>query len=118
VSLNTYEDALICVIKPHSLICNYSLFVLFSIVYHSVHAWSGQCNKNLGNAFVIVWRIGDEHALAEMTRGTRGRAGSDNNNNKSAKKKNASSLASASDSSVGAVPPPPATTNTPHFSKC
>ena len=61
---------------------------------------------------MIVWRIGDEHALTEMTRGTRGRGGSDNNG-KSAKKKN--NLASASDSSVGAVPPPP-TTSTP-FSK-
>ena len=34
------------------------------IWYISVHSWSGQCNKNLGNAFVIVWRIGDEHTLA------------------------------------------------------
>lgn len=33
------------------------------IVHNSVHTWSGQCNKNLGNAFVIVWRIGDEHTL-------------------------------------------------------
>jgi hypothetical protein len=37
---------------------------MFSFVHCSVHAWSGQCNKNLGNAFVIVWRIGDEHTLA------------------------------------------------------
>jgi hypothetical protein len=34
-----------------------------------VHTWSGQCNKNLGNAFVIVWRIGDEHTLAANQRG-------------------------------------------------
>jgi hypothetical protein len=34
----------------------------------SVHTWSGQCNKNLGNAFVIVWRIGDEHTLAANAR--------------------------------------------------
>jgi len=33
------------------------------IVHESVHTWSGQCNKNLGNAFVIVWRIGDENTL-------------------------------------------------------
>lgn len=33
------------------------------IVHDSVHTWSGQCNKNLGNAFVIVWRIGDEMSL-------------------------------------------------------
>ena len=30
-----------------------------------MHAWGGQCNKNLGNAFVIVWRIGDEETLIE-----------------------------------------------------
>lgn len=33
------------------------------IVHSNVHTWAGQCNKNLGNAFVIVWRIGDEDAL-------------------------------------------------------
>ncbi len=33
------------------------------IVHSQVHTWGGQCNKNLGNAFVIVWRIGDEKAL-------------------------------------------------------
>ncbi|KAJ1440570.1 hypothetical protein B484DRAFT_443343 [Ochromonadaceae sp. CCMP2298] len=33
------------------------------IVHNNVHTWSGQCNKNLGNAFVIVWRIGDEEQL-------------------------------------------------------
>jgi len=30
------------------------------IVHSRVHYWGGQCNKNLGNAFVIIWRIGDE----------------------------------------------------------
>ena len=44
-------------------------------ILYSVHTWSGQCNKNLGNAFVIVWRIGDEHQLAEGQRGTRIRGG-------------------------------------------
>jgi hypothetical protein len=33
------------------------------IVHSQVHSWGGQCNKNLGNAFVIVWRIGDEETL-------------------------------------------------------
>lgn len=33
------------------------------IVHSSVHYWGGQCNKNLGNAFVIVWRIGDEETI-------------------------------------------------------
>eukprot|EP00605_Chrysophyceae_sp_TOSAG23-4_P001372 GSChrysophyteH1.ASY1.ANO1.1492.1 assembled CDS len=27
------------------------------IVHSRVHYWGGQCNKNLGNAFVILWRI-------------------------------------------------------------
>jgi hypothetical protein len=41
-----------------------------------VHTWSGQCNKNLGNAFVIVWRIGDEHTLAASQQQHRLRGGS------------------------------------------
>jgi hypothetical protein len=41
-----------------------------------VHAWSGQCNKNLGNAFVIVWRIGDEKTIALSQQNTRLRGGS------------------------------------------
>jgi len=49
------------------------------IVHDSVHTWSGQCNKNLGNAFVIVWRIGDEEQLTRNAqRGGRiGRGGGD-----------------------------------------
>lgn len=39
------------------------------VVHTSVHTWSGQCNKNLGNAFVIVWRIGDEETLLQATGG-------------------------------------------------
>lgn len=34
------------------------------IVHDRVHQWGGQCNKNLGNAFVIIWRIGDEESLS------------------------------------------------------
>jgi hypothetical protein len=41
------------------------------IVHSSVHSWSGQCNKNLGNAFVIVWRIGDEATLSANAQGAR-----------------------------------------------
>ena len=33
------------------------------IVHTNVHSWRGQCNKNLGNAFTVVWRIGDEESL-------------------------------------------------------
>jgi hypothetical protein len=36
------------------------------IVHSRVAAWAGQCNKNLGNAFVIIWRIGDEDTLQEL----------------------------------------------------
>jgi len=35
------------------------------IVHDEVTRWGGTCNKNLGNAFLMVWRIGDENALAE-----------------------------------------------------
>eukprot|EP01036_Dinobryon_divergens_P029541 gene29541-38656_t len=49
------------------------LFVntIAEIVHSRVHGWGGQCNKNLGNAFVIVWRIGDEKTLMEQTQGGR-----------------------------------------------
>lgn len=33
------------------------------IVHNMTGHWDGQCNKNLGNAFVIIWRIGDEISL-------------------------------------------------------
>ena len=34
-----------------------------SIVHEEVTRWEGLCNKNLGNAFLMVWRIGDEEYL-------------------------------------------------------
>lgn len=37
-----------------------------SIVHESVCQWDGQCNKNLGNAFVILWRISDENSLLNL----------------------------------------------------
>jgi class 3 adenylate cyclase len=36
------------------------------IVHENVAHWGGQCNKNLGNAFVILWRIDDEDRLNEV----------------------------------------------------
>jgi hypothetical protein len=39
-----------------------------SIVHESVCAWDGQCNKNLGNAFVILWRIADELSLLNLVK--------------------------------------------------
>ena len=36
------------------------------VVHESVVHWGGQCNKNLGNAFVILWRIDDEEKLHEV----------------------------------------------------
>jgi len=33
------------------------------IVHDEVTRWGGLCNKNLGNAFLMVWRIGDETEL-------------------------------------------------------
>jgi class 3 adenylate cyclase len=37
-----------------------------AVVHTYVHDWRGQCNKNLGQAFLVVWRIGDELTLAEV----------------------------------------------------
>lgn len=41
--------------------------IIADIVHCAVHHWGGQCNKNLGNAFVIIWRIGDEDSLLAQT---------------------------------------------------
>lgn len=52
------------------------------IVHDEVTRWGGTCNKNLGNAFLMVWRIGDEAALADYRgvgrRGSERSAGSNN----------------------------------------
>ncbi|CAM9613903.1 unnamed protein product [Ectocarpus fasciculatus] len=37
-----------------------------AIVHKKVHDWAGQCNKNLGNAFLVVWRIGDAKSIQEL----------------------------------------------------
>ena len=47
------------------------------IVHSNAQHWGGgQCNKNLGNAFVIIWRLGDETSLAGVAGA--GRRGSRN----------------------------------------
>lgn len=38
------------------------------IVHDEVTRWGGTCNKNLGNAFLMVWRIGDEKSLLDYGR--------------------------------------------------
>ena len=37
------------------------------IVHDEVTRWGGLCNRNLGNAFLMVWRIGDESALEDIS---------------------------------------------------
>ncbi|GMH68955.1 hypothetical protein TL16_g05047 [Triparma laevis f. inornata] len=49
------------------------------IVHEQVTRWSGTCNKNLGNAFLMIWRIGDEDELVDSN--TRKRLTSSSNNN-------------------------------------
>jgi class 3 adenylate cyclase len=39
------------------------------IVHGEVSRWGGQCNRNLGNAFLMVWRIGDESTLLQAYKG-------------------------------------------------
>jgi len=39
------------------------------IVHGNVHDWGGQSNKNLGNAFLMIWRIGDEKTILKLTSG-------------------------------------------------
>eukprot|EP00592_Proboscia_alata_P007332 CAMPEP_0194354602 /NCGR_PEP_ID=MMETSP0174-20130528/2717_1 /TAXON_ID=216777 /ORGANISM="Proboscia alata, Strain PI-D3" /LENGTH=893 /DNA_ID=CAMNT_0039123605 /DNA_START=273 /DNA_END=2951 /DNA_ORIENTATION=+ len=36
------------------------------IVHEEVTRWGGLCNKNLGNAFLMVWRIGDADSLQSV----------------------------------------------------
>lgn len=30
--------------------------------------WKGACNKNLGNSFLLIWRIGEEEKLLNVSR--------------------------------------------------
>jgi len=30
--------------------------------------WKGACNKNLGNSFLLIWRIGEEEKLLSVSR--------------------------------------------------
>ena len=39
-----------------------------SVVHEAVVHWDGQCNKNLGQAFVILWRISDEQSLLNLVK--------------------------------------------------
>ena len=39
------------------------------IVHQEVTRWGGLCNKNLGNAWLMVWRIGDQTALQILSGG-------------------------------------------------
>lgn len=41
--------------------------IVARIVHDEVTRWGGLCNKNLGNAFLMVWRIGDESSLEDIT---------------------------------------------------
>lgn len=41
--------------------------IVARIVHDEVTRWGGLCNKNLGNAFLMVWRIGDESSLEDLT---------------------------------------------------
>ena len=41
--------------------------IIARIVHEDVTRWGGVCNKNLGNAFLMVWRIGDEIEMKDAT---------------------------------------------------
>lgn len=45
------------------------------IVHEEVTRWGGLCNKNLGNAFLMVWRIGDEEGLQTTVGKSRRKSG-------------------------------------------
>ena len=50
--------------------------IVARIVHDEVTRWGGTCNKNLGNAFLMVWRIGDEKSLSDYRMATRRHSGS------------------------------------------
>ena len=59
-----------------------------AIVHGCIQSWGGQSNKNLGNAFVLIWRIGDEDTLYEMTSGSKSKkAGSGSGSGSSSKQR-------------------------------
>jgi hypothetical protein len=39
-----------------------------TIVHGNTYNWHGACNKNLGNSFLLIWRIGDMERLMDMSR--------------------------------------------------
>jgi hypothetical protein len=43
------------------------------VVHGCIQTWGGQSNKNLGNAFVLIWRIGEEEELVAITSGDKKR---------------------------------------------
>jgi class 3 adenylate cyclase len=47
-----------------------------AVVHSYVHDWKGQSNKNLGQAFLLVWRIGDEQTLSDLLSNHREHRGS------------------------------------------
>jgi len=50
------------------------------IVHEEVTRWGGRCNKNLGNAFLMVWRIGDQADLQAFTQRRRNKVGGTSRN--------------------------------------
>ena len=54
--IHHFDDCLLALNKDILIFVN----TIAEVVHHNVTKWGGQCNKNLGNAFVIVWRIPDE----------------------------------------------------------
>jgi len=53
------------------------------IVHDQVTRWGGTCNKNLGNSFLMVWRIGDEEALLDYRKVGKTRSSERRNSEKS-----------------------------------
>lgn len=44
-----------------------SLILYYPFVVH-LQLWKGACNKNLGNSFLLIWRIGEEEKLLSVSR--------------------------------------------------
>jgi hypothetical protein len=55
-----------CTVKLQDEIMTF-VNVVARVVHEEVNRWGGLCNKNLGNGFLMVWRIGDETAVQEIT---------------------------------------------------
>jgi class 3 adenylate cyclase len=66
--IHHFDDCLLLLERDVLTFVNTIAEIVHSVAGH----WGGQCNKNLGNAFIIIWRIGDEVTLHSQQNNQKG----------------------------------------------